>query len=103
MPPFFDKPDKEKTLDRLKTRISYADSSNINPDPAGHKQIFFPISNDKYHLISPLYSSSLCQYFFDKREEINFPQLGMLKLGGKKLQNISALNVERSGELLLLE
>lgn len=89
------------------------------------KQIFFPVS-DGYHLLSPLFSSSLAQALYQKlvvlrfgeegqaarkalREKrnhphpvISFPGTAVLNFGGTKPQNISALNSSRRGRMWLL-
>jgi CRISPR-associated protein Csy1 len=96
--------------------------------PSSHKlakQIYFPVG-DKYHLLSPLFSSSLAQAmhdrllharFSDEAKEANqarraelwhprplsyFPQTAVLNMGGTKPQNISYLNSVRGGRVWLL-
>jgi CRISPR-associated protein Csy1 len=90
------------------------------------KQIYFPLENENYHLLAPLYSSSLSQALYDqiqenrfgekakearecKRKEqfsdlevINYPNLAVQKFGGTKPQNISRLNSLRGGKSYLL-
>ncbi|OQK16924.1 hypothetical protein AU255_03210 [Methyloprofundus sedimenti] len=103
------------------------------------KQIYFPlikgdeqvsIDNINYHLITPLFSSSLTEEFFTivsnlkfgKEQEnirkqlkvsnenspkyhhkayIDFPSLGIQKFGGAQPQNVSMLNKNRSGKSYL--
>lgn len=89
------------------------------------KQIFFPV-REGYHLLSPLFSSSLAQALHQKmvmlrfseesqaarkaqREKRNhhdpvilFPDTAVLNFGGTKPQNISALNSNRRGRVWLL-
>ncbi|TCV91566.1 type I-F CRISPR-associated protein Csy1 [Biostraticola tofi] len=101
----------------------------IDPHISSHKfakQIFFPISTEKYHLISPLYSSSLAQALYQRitharfseeakaiklaqkenrqheKASVFFPNLAVQNIGGTKPQNISALNSARSGRSYLL-
>ncbi|HIF9370059.1 TPA: type I-F CRISPR-associated protein Csy1 [Photobacterium damselae] len=96
--------------------------------PTSHifnKQIYFPISDNKYHLLAPLYSSSLAQVLFDavqysrfsqemkaireaKRHNdfhpqplIAYPNLAVTVSGGFKPQNVSQLNNKRSGKTYL--
>nr|SAY46188.1 CRISPR-associated protein Csy1 [Serratia marcescens] len=100
----------------------------INKQPSSHKlakQIYFPVG-DGYHLLSPLFSSSLAQAlhdrllhvrFSDETKEVNqarragqwhpqqltyFPQTAVMNMGGTKPQNISYLNSARGGRVWLL-
>ncbi|WP_233967854.1 type I-F CRISPR-associated protein Csy1 [Pectobacterium polaris] len=97
--------------------------------PSSHKlakQIYFPTENSEYHLLSPLYSSSLAQAlhqrinavrFGDEAKDIrkarkdnlwhdqldiSYPNLAVQNMGGTKPQNISSLNSSRSGRSYLL-
>ncbi|GKX41113.1 type I-F CRISPR-associated protein Csy1 [Pectobacterium carotovorum subsp. carotovorum] len=97
--------------------------------PSSHKlakQIYFPIENSEYHLLSPLYSSSLAQAlhqrinavrFGDEAKairqaqkanqwhdqlSISYPNLAVQNRGGSNKQNISSLNVTRNGRSYLL-
>lgn len=89
------------------------------------KQIFFPVKHG-YHLLSPLFSSSLAQAMHQRlaalrfseegqaarkalREKrshpdpvISFPDTAVINFGGTKPQNISALNSSRRGRVWLL-
>lgn len=90
------------------------------------KQIYFPVEGDKYHLLAPLYSSSLAQALYEEvikvREEkmkeareckkkgqyspevvVSYPDLAIQKFGGSKPQNISYLNSCRRGQAYLLK
>lgn len=96
--------------------------------PTSHifnKQIYFPISDDKYHLLAPLYSSSLAQVLYDEIQHCRFsqemkvireakrnndfhpdtlvayPNLAMTVAGGSKPQNVSQLNNKRGGKTYL--
>ncbi|MEE3661169.1 type I-F CRISPR-associated protein Csy1 [Brenneria sp. g21c3] len=101
--------------------------------PSSHKlakQIYFPLSdapdNSQYHLISPLYSSSLAHALYQRitaarfsdeakairqarKEqrrldgiEVFYPNLAAQNMGGTKPQNISFLNSGRRGKSYLL-
>lgn len=97
-------------------------------DPASHKlakQVFFPVG-DRYHLLNPLFSSSMAQTlhqrmvalrFSEESKEIwkarrekkwhpqplvMFPKTAVMNFGGTKPQNISALNSSRGGRVWLL-
>ncbi|MEQ9862639.1 type I-F CRISPR-associated protein Csy1 [Pectobacterium cacticida] len=97
--------------------------------PSSHKlakQIYFPLANGEYHLLSPLYASSLAQALYQRinavrfgeeakairqaqkdkqwhdRPLISYPNLAVQKMGGTKPQNISSLNSSRSGRSYLL-
>jgi CRISPR-associated protein Csy1 len=95
------------------------------------KQLYWPTGadshdNSAFHLLAPLYPTSLVQKFYTRVQADRFgddakaakaarregafsstpihdyPQLAMIKLGGTKPQNISQLNSERGGQGLLL-
>ncbi|MGI0115350.1 type I-F CRISPR-associated protein Csy1 [Zooshikella sp. RANM57] len=90
------------------------------------KQIYFPIAEQNYHLLSPLYPTCLVQAVYDKIRNDRFgdeakaarearferkmhdngyseyPNLVIQKFGGTKPQNISQLNSQRHGESWLL-
>lgn len=102
--------------------------------PASHtlaKQLYWPVGTDPhddaaYHLLSPLYPTSLVHRFYRKLQDDRFsedakaardarkagtwherpvreyPNLAIQKLGGTKPQNISQLNSERRGDNRLL-
>lgn len=96
---------------------------------ASHKlarQIYWPLVDDGYHLLAPLFSSSLVHAQYQRIREDRFsddaraarearrenkpfahgyreyPNLAIQKFGGTKPQNISQLNSERHGEAWLL-
>ncbi|AIA72467.1 type I-F CRISPR-associated protein Csy1 [Pectobacterium atrosepticum] len=100
-----------------------------NRQPSSHKlakQIYFPLASGEYHLLSPLYSSSLAQALYQRinavrfgdeakairqaqrtnqwhdQLSISYPNLAVQNMGGTKPQNISALNSSRSGRSYLL-
>lgn len=95
------------------------------------KQIYWPVGNDPhddtgYHLLAPLYPTSLVHRVYQTLQEDRFgeaakaarearkagewherpvreyPNLAIQKLGGTKPQNISQLNSERRGDNCLL-
>lgn len=90
------------------------------------KQIYFPVGPGEYHLLSPLFSSSLAHAmhsrisearFSDSSKEIYqafkagqwhpeprviYPKTAALNMGGTKPQNISYLNSVRGGRAWLL-
>ncbi|WBA13605.1 type I-F CRISPR-associated protein Csy1 [Salinivibrio proteolyticus] len=90
------------------------------------KQTYFPVNEGEYHLLCPLYSSSLAHTLYTKvratrygekvkaiREAKNkqhyhperleaFPRTVKQTFGGSKPQNVSQLNSERHGEGFLL-
>lgn len=97
--------------------------------PASHalaKQIYFPLEDGGYHLLAPLFPTSLVQQVYEtlredrfgeetkaaraaRREGLSYahgyreyPHLMTQKFGGTKPQNISQLNSERHGENWLL-
>ncbi|MGK6328345.1 type I-F CRISPR-associated protein Csy1 [Erwinia sp. DT-104] len=98
-------------------------------NPASHKlakQIYFPIGDGQYHLISPLFATSLAHVlhehltasrFSEEAKEINatvkagtwhsqsrttYLQTAVQKFGGTNKQNISYLNSARGGRVRLL-
>lgn len=100
-----------------------------NKSPSSHKlakQIYFPIGNGQYHLISPLFPSSLAHAlherivaarFSDETKAANqarkeglwhevplvyYPNTAVMNIGGTKPQNISYLNSVRGGRVWLL-
>ncbi|MEM6160403.1 type I-F CRISPR-associated protein Csy1 [Erwinia sp. P6884] len=99
------------------------------PNPASHKlakQIYFPIGDGQYHLLSPLFSTSLAHAlherltvsrFSDEAKEIaaavkagtwhsqpktSYLNTAIQNFGGTKPQNISYLNSARGGKVRLL-
>lgn len=97
--------------------------------PASHplaKQLYWPLPEGGYHLLAPLFSSSLAHRVWTQIREDRFsdaakaareayhhhqphpvgyceyPHMAIRKFGGTKPQNISQLNSERHGENYLL-
>ncbi len=88
------------------------------------KQIYWPTINTEYHLLSPLFPSSLAHHIWSMIREDNrmskepraarkvkkwfangyreYPNIVIQQFGGTKHQNISKLNTERFGENYLL-
>lgn len=96
--------------------------------PTAHKlakQIYFPVG-DGYHLLCPLFATSLAQAMHEKlviarfseeakaardahragkwhaQPDVRYPDLAEMHFGGTKPQNISALNSSRGGRIWLL-
>lgn len=96
--------------------------------PTSHKlakQVYFPVE-EGYHLLSPLFSSSLAQALHTRMVALRFseeskaawaarkagewhsqplamfPNLAVMNFGGTKPQNISALNSSRGGRVWLV-
>ena len=100
----------------------------IPDQPSSHKlakQIYFPVG-EGYHLLSPLFATSLAQAMHEKmvaarfgeeakavrnahragkwheQPDVRYPNLAEMHFGGTKPQNISALNSSRGGRIWLL-
>ena len=97
--------------------------------PSSHtlgKQVYFPVNDGFYHLLIPLYSSSISQGIYDEiqycrfskgmkevREAkknhlwhksylVSYPNIAMTSIGGSNAQNVSQLNSGRGGRNYLL-
>ena len=97
--------------------------------PASHKlakQLYWPLADGEYHLLAPLFPTSLVHRVWETIRDDRFgeeakaarqarkekrhhdralheyPDVAVLKFGGTKPQNISQLNSERHGEAYLL-
>lgn len=108
---------------------SFAAITDCQDDPASHKlakQVYWPLGEGAYHLLAPLFPTSLCHEIREKINEDRFseeakaarearkngeshpngyreyPECVLQKFGGSKPQNISQLNTERGGEIYLL-
>jgi CRISPR-associated protein Csy1 len=90
------------------------------------KQIYFPVVDDQYHLLSPVFASSLAHQFngvissarfgdepkairearksgkYHAMPDIRFLDTAIQSYGGSKPQNISQLNSQRGGKTYLL-
>lgn len=90
------------------------------------KQLYFPISDEGYHLLCPLFSSVLSHKlyfkvtstrfgdapkevrearrkgFYHEQTDVAFPSTAIQNFGGSKPQNVSQLNVGRFGQSFLL-
>lgn len=98
-------------------------------DPASHvlaKQVYFPVAEGEYHLLSPLAASAMSHALYRKVQDSRFgdeekarraakkakryapglvqdiPDLAVQTFGGTKPQNISLLNSQRRGRVYLL-
>lgn len=117
----------EDQLDEWMTGFRSVLSAGVPISHTFSKQIYFPVGDRQYHLLSPLKSSSLFQAVYDRiRNEylysetsksardakrngkfsenmvVNFPGALVQTFGGTKPLNISQLNAERNGEAILL-
>ncbi len=108
---------------------SFAGIAKAPSAPASHalaKQVYFPVGNDHYHLLAPLYPSVLVHVWHQilqvdrwsdqakaSREArrkrlpsahgyVEYPGLAVQSFGGTKPQNISQLNSERGGKTHLM-
>lgn len=108
---------------------AFAELVEVKGNPASHtlaKQIYWPLGDGKYHLLAPLFPSSLVNAIWATLREHRFsdtardarearrnkvsaahgyheyPNVVVQKFGGTKPQNISQLNSERYGENHLL-
>ncbi len=108
---------------------SFAGIDQPKGRPASHKlakQLYWPMGASGYHLLAPLFPSSLVQAQYDRLREDRFgeaakaarnarfagesfahgyreyPDLAIIHFGGTKPQNISQLNSDRHGEAWLL-
>ena len=113
---------------------AFAGLAQARGTPSSHtqaKQLYWPVGNnphsdDDYHLLAPLYPTSLVHRVYQTVQDDRFgdaakaarearkagaqherpvreyPQLAIQNLGGTKPQNISQLNSERRGDNLLL-
>ena len=100
-----------------------------SPEPSAHKfskQCYWPVQDDEYHVIIPLYATSLAHTIhatiqharfsdeakatrearrreeYAKLEEVRYPDLAVQSFGGTKPQNISQLNSQRGGRAYLV-
>lgn len=98
-------------------------------EPSSHvlaKQVYFPVDEDDYHILSPLASSAMSHSLYRKIQDSRFgdvvkarrdakkakrfapgivqdiPDLAIQTFGGTKPQNISLLNSQRRGRTYLL-
>ncbi|MDE0302636.1 MAG: type I-F CRISPR-associated protein Csy1 [Gammaproteobacteria bacterium] len=108
---------------------SFASLAKDDPEPKSHalaKQVYWPLEEHGYHLLEPLFPTSLVQSAYDILQKARFseeaktarearrdgkshaqgfrdwPELLIQNFGGTKPQNISQLNSERHGEVWLL-
>ncbi|MCO6441729.1 MAG: type I-F CRISPR-associated protein Csy1 [Nitrococcus mobilis] len=108
---------------------AFAGITQARGQPASHKlakQLYWPLPDGGYHLLAPLYPTSLVQAVYTRIREDRFsqasreardarwnnkphphgyceyPNLAIQNFGGSNPQNISQLNSERHGESYLL-
>jgi len=114
--------DNEKTAQSWGKRLKLWMGEKILKDASGLKQNYFHLSNANYHLIAPLFSSTLCQVIYEKIRVSKFddnnkkrrdgvysesilsvyPNIAVMNFGGTQPQNITAGNFDRHGEAYLL-
>jgi CRISPR-associated protein Csy1 len=121
---FSDDPKLAQTL-----MAAFAGISQAKGQPASHKlakQVYWPLNNSDYHLLAPLFPTSLAHEVYQGIREDRFsdaakaartarydkqpheqgfreyPNFAIQNFGGTKPQNISQLNSERHGENYLL-
>ncbi len=100
-----------------------------SPEPSAHKfskQCYWPVQSDEYHILIPLYATSLAHTIhaaiqharfsdearatrearrreeYAKLEDVRYPDLAVQSFGGTKPQNISQLNSQRGGRAYLV-
>ncbi len=110
-------------------QASFASITADKRDPASHtlaKQLYFPLQSGGYHLLAPLFPTTLVHHVYKTIREDRFgeaakaarqarregkevssgyreyPEIAIQRFGGTKPQNISQLNSERHGENWLL-
>ena len=115
--------------DQLENWIAGFKKALDKPQKSSHyraKQVYFPVADNKYHLLSNVISSSLCQEMFirfqkywDAEEEeevrglkysekyspklcVSYPKKAIIKVTASQHQNVSMLNRKRNGRLTLL-
>ena len=99
------------------------------PKPSAHKfskQSYWPLKSNEYHLLIPLYATSLAHTLYNtiqharfsdeaktaraahreeeysEQEDVRYPDLAVQNFGGTNPQNISQLNRQRDGEAYLV-
>lgn len=114
--------------EQLATWIAGFSRALTTKQPTSHKlakQVYFPVG-DGYHLLNPLFSSSLTQALHQRMTDLRFsdeskaawkarrekrgysqplvifPNTAVMNFGGTKPQNISSLNSSRGGRVWLL-
>ena len=100
-----------------------------SPEPSAHKyskQCYWPVQSEKYHILIPLYATSLAHTIhaaiqharfsdeakatrearrreeYANQEDVRYPDLAVQSFGGTKPQNISQLNSQRGGKAYLV-
>lgn len=107
---------------------AFAAIAEDHAPPASHtlaKQIYFPLGDGSYHLLSPLYPTALAQRVYENVQQVlysdeakaarkarkaanantgyrEYPNVAACKFGGKNKQNVSYLNSKRGGTGYLL-
>ena len=100
-----------------------------SPEPSAHKfskQSYWPVKSDEYHILIPLYATSLAHTLhsaiqharfsdeakvtrearrkeeYSEQEDIRYVDIAIQGFGGTKPQNISQLNSQRGGKAYLV-
>ena len=100
-----------------------------SPEPSAHKfskQCYWPVKSDEYHILIPLYATSLAHTIhstiqharfsdeakatrelrrkeeYSEQEDIRYLDIAVQGFGGTKPQNISQLNSQRGGKAYLV-
>lgn len=108
---------------------AFANIKEASSPPIAHelmKQIYFPVGDESYHLITPLFPTSLAQAVYQRIQQDrtseeaqearkakkenkphskgyrDYPNLAIRRFGGSKPQNISQGNSDRKGRAYLL-
>ena len=108
---------------------SFAGITSSRGGPSSHclaKQVYFPVDKEKYHLLAPLFPTSLVHEIHGRFREASFSEetkaarearkkgqfhdsgyvdysdIAVQTFGGTKPQNVSQLNSERHGEAWLM-
>jgi CRISPR-associated protein Csy1 len=118
--------DDEEALDWMESFATLAESKGIPSSHKMAKQFYWPLGEGTYHLLAPLFPTSLVHHIWSSIREDRFseeakaarearrkveayvhgyreyPNVVVQQFGGTKPQNISQLNSERYGENYLL-
>ncbi|MEZ8196854.1 type I-F CRISPR-associated protein Csy1 [Vibrio cortegadensis] len=109
---------------QLESWITGLSEALKDTQPSSHtfgKQVYFPVNDGFYHLLIPLYSSSISQGIYDEIQYcrfskgmkevrgakkihlwhesylVSYPNIAMTSIGGSNAQNVSKLNSGRRG------
>ncbi len=120
---FLNKNISKSSFDYFYSLLSYEINRPVSD--AKNKQLLFPINDEIYHCIIPLYPSVMCNYLYGSIQYIKYSEeskqarknrkdnknvesykdiidLAYIKLGGDNAQNVTRLNNEQGGRNYLL-